>query len=131
MVASRRASRGGPPSFRSDTPQDQDQPQLHHSWGRTPLGHGLTVLFGLNGAGKTALLDCLHAGLIGQPRGLDGRPLPDDADVALLVEADERPLIRVLSLHRPLVEMSVADHRVGMAATASFDQSHELGPRGR
>jgi predicted ATPase len=49
----------------------------------------LTVLFGLNGAGKTALLDCLHAGLTGLRRGLDGRPLPDDADVAVLVEADD------------------------------------------
>jgi len=33
----------------------------------------------------------------------------------------------VVSLHRPLVELSTVEHRVGMAATASSDQSPELG----
>jgi integrase/recombinase XerD len=33
----------------------------------------------------------------------------------------------VVSLHRPLVEPSIVEHRVGMAATASSDQSRELG----
>ncbi len=32
-----------------------------------------------------------------------------------------------LSLHRPLVELGVEEHRVGMAATASLDPSRELG----
>ena len=33
----------------------------------------------------------------------------------------------MVSLHRPLVELSTVEHRVGMAATASSDQSPELG----
>ena len=48
-----------------------------------PLRGGLTVLFGLNGSGKSALLDALYAGLTGQRRGLDGRPLPDGGAAAV------------------------------------------------
>jgi hypothetical protein len=49
--------------------------------------------------------------------------------LALLGARRERDVrfCRLLSLHRRLVEPSVAEHRVAMAATAPVDQSRELG----
>lgn len=54
------------------------------------LSPGLTVLYGLNGAGKSRLLEAVHVGLTGQRAGLDGRALSEYVDVVVYVDAPEQ-----------------------------------------
>ncbi|MBK9741417.1 MAG: hypothetical protein IPO93_18510 [Actinobacteria bacterium] len=53
-----------------------------------PLQPGLTVLYGLNGAGKSWILDCLYSCLVGRRVRLDGSAMSPFADSVLLLEAD-------------------------------------------
>lgn len=55
---------------------------------------GLTVLYGLNGSGKTHILDALHSVLSGRRVGLDGRYVSPHVEAALLLHAPEERFAR-------------------------------------
>ena len=54
-----------------------------------PLQPGLTVLYGLNGAGKTSMLHAVHAGLTGTRIDLAGNYIGPDQGVRIYVEAPQ------------------------------------------
>ena len=53
------------------------------------LSPGLTVLYGLNGAGKSRLLEAVHVGLTGQRLGLDRQLLLEPLDVVVYLKAPD------------------------------------------